>query len=650
MSSDDSDQGGAGRREVAWRVFAAEYDDADFDYSESDEERAPNYVVTPTGARINRLFVVGVLTQVEQVSDDVLRARIVDPTGAFVVYAGQYQPDEMAFLENASPPAFVAVTGKARTFQPDDSDRVFTSVRPESINRVDAATRDRWVVQTAEQTLSRASTFAAALDSDHRGDALGEALEADGVDAGLAAGIPLAIDHYGTTKAYLADVWDLAIDATRVVAGEIDADEVGPLDIAPDEGGDDVSVNFDYSVGAGAGVPELDTATADVGDFEPEEGAESPTAESSTDVGETAEPSDEMSPEADTPPAESRTEVGESEAVSEGSSEPEPTETVEETAEPAETASEAVSETGAKSSTEAEPAAEAEADAESEPSPDLGEAPTSTVDDEPPEVEDAEDAAELQEEIGDDEPPEVESEQETTAGESFEPETESGAGSETGGDADLGAGDVGDEMYEFDEDERQETIEEHGLEFSSGAEVGEPGDADHDASDAEPPEPETPERESELDDDEPNAGEPAEPAAEDVDAETLQDVESAQGGTEDAVNTADAAPEGSETAAAEAPGASIGEDEVAEPEAESEDEDEATEDAEGTGETPEDLEDTVMETMRDLNDDDGVEREMLMAAVVQEYDVTPADVEDALEGALMAGRCYEAGEDALKPI
>ena len=42
------------RREVAHRVFAAEFDDATLSYSESDEERAPNYVVTPTGARANR--------------------------------------------------------------------------------------------------------------------------------------------------------------------------------------------------------------------------------------------------------------------------------------------------------------------------------------------------------------------------------------------------------------------------------------------------------------------------------------------------------------------------------------------------------------------------------------------------------------------
>ena len=71
-------------REVARRLFAVEFDDATLSYSESDEERAPNYVVTPTGARVNRLFAVGALTEVESVNDDVLRGRIADSTGAFV--------------------------------------------------------------------------------------------------------------------------------------------------------------------------------------------------------------------------------------------------------------------------------------------------------------------------------------------------------------------------------------------------------------------------------------------------------------------------------------------------------------------------------------------------------------------------------------
>jgi hypothetical protein len=110
----------------------------------------------------------------------------------------------------------------------------------------------------------------------------------------------------------------------------------------------------------------------------------------------------------------------------------------------------------------------------------------------------------------------------------------------------------------------------------------------------------------------------------------------------------DEAPAESGSAAADAPDASIGEDSGAESA-----EDETTGDdetASGEQEAPENLEETVMETMRELNEGDGVEREVLLAAVVDDYDVTPADVEDALESALMGGRCYESGEDTLKPI
>jgi RPA family protein len=232
-----SESGGSpGRREVAYRLFATEYDDADRSHSVSDEERAPNYVVTPTGARVNRLFVVGVLTEVESVSEDYLRARVVDPTGPFVVYAGQDQPEAMRFLEATEPPTFVAVTGKARTFQPEDSDRVYTSVRPESINEVDAETRDRWVIQAAEATLDRIARIAEARATGLAGPDLETTLLAADVEAGLANGIPTALEHYGTTGGYLEALRDVSLDALRVVAGE--RDEVGATLPAPDAGGD----------------------------------------------------------------------------------------------------------------------------------------------------------------------------------------------------------------------------------------------------------------------------------------------------------------------------------------------------------------------------------------------------------------------------
>lgn len=222
-------------RETAYRVFAAEFEEANYSYAESDEERAPNYVVTPTGVRANRLFAVGVLTEIETVGGEQLRARIVDPTGAFVVYAGQYQPEALSFLEAATPPAFIAVTGKARTYQPEDSNRVFTSVRPETMSEVDAETRDRFTIDAAERTTERVEIMRDALARDERGDELRTALENEDIEIGLAAGIPRAIEHYGTTPMYLDTVERMGLDAARVVAGE--REEVRPLSTAPGEGG-----------------------------------------------------------------------------------------------------------------------------------------------------------------------------------------------------------------------------------------------------------------------------------------------------------------------------------------------------------------------------------------------------------------------------
>jgi uncharacterized protein len=539
-----SSQGGAGRREVAWRIFAAEYDDANLEHSDSDEERAPNYVVTPTGARINRLFVVGVLTEIEQVGDEVLRARIVDPTGGFVVYAGQYQPDALAFLERADPPMFVAVTGKARTFQPEDSDAVYTSIRPESINTVDTETRDRWTVQTAEQTLERVRTFAQALDSGERGESLRRTLEANDVDTGLASGIPLALDHYHTTTPYLAEVRDVALDAARVVAGE--QDEVGTLDAKPDEPGD-ATVDFDVSLETAGIAPESD--------IEPEVASE-------VEAGGETEPafSSESEPEPATE-AGASSEAAESEATVESASE-------------IETQSEAAPDSGPEATT---PPAEAR-------EPELG--------GEPDDTDTAAEESDAGDELGD-----------FDVGESGEP------GDELGDfDAESPDESGGGEMYEFEEGERERIEEEYGTEFSTGGEVGEPGE-----SGIETPEPGS---ESEV---EPETEVTSEPEP------TLEP--QSETGTESEPDTG-AEPEPEPTVEAE-------------PEAKDE----------GAGkEAPENLENTVMEKMQELNGGDGVERERLLAAMVDAYDVTPADVEDALQDALMAGRCYESGEDTLKPI
>jgi len=150
-------------REVAQRVFAGEFNDATYTFKESDDDRAPVYVLLPTGERANRVFVVGTLMDTQDVGSDseYWQGQVIDPNGdRFYMYAGQYQPDAASMLRELEPPAYVAVVGKPRTYETDEGE-VNVSIRPESITEVDAATRDRWVVETADRTLERVQAFEA---------------------------------------------------------------------------------------------------------------------------------------------------------------------------------------------------------------------------------------------------------------------------------------------------------------------------------------------------------------------------------------------------------------------------------------------------------------------------------------------------------
>ncbi|TGC09648.1 RPA family protein [Methanolobus halotolerans] len=143
-------------REVARRVFAQEFRESDLTYKDGDDQYAPQYLLTPTGARVNRIFIIGTLVEKEDIGSDseYWRGRVIDPTGSFMIYAGQYQPEAAQILAECETPAFVAIVGKPSTYTTGEGD-VLTSVRPESIFVVDGQTRDLWVVDAAKNTLAR---------------------------------------------------------------------------------------------------------------------------------------------------------------------------------------------------------------------------------------------------------------------------------------------------------------------------------------------------------------------------------------------------------------------------------------------------------------------------------------------------------------
>jgi RPA family protein len=602
--SNDGSDSGPGTREVAQRLLAAEFDDATLSYSESDEERAPNYVVSPTGARINRMFAVGVLTEVESVNENIVRGRVVDATGPFVTYAGQYQPDEQAYLERTTPPEFVALTGKARTFEPEDGDRIYTSVRPESINSVDADTRDRWIVTTAESTLRRVAVMHDALTSDLRGEDLRRALDDADVPTPLAAGIPRAIDHYGTTTAYLEAVRRLAVDTLEVVAGE--REEVRGLGLAPGEGD-----NADLGP-LPAGV-DLDAAGATVAgsEREGEAGADA-------DAGGSADTGARESAAAGADAASAGSTVDAETAAADADSAAEPAEATD----PGETAP---TETVAD---EPDPDAESEAAASAEASSAASTGSTVDTGDGAAEPAEATDPAETGDDLGD-----------------FDADA-GGSGTDTEDAADATDSDDSDDeegMYELDEAERREVEDEFGTEFSTGNEVDEPGEADIDVPDAEDVEDLTG---GDAPDADAGSGDAATAGAESA---------ASSGSTVDADAAANDAGSAAEPAEATDPaetGDDLGDfDADAGSGAEgSGDEGVAEADADSPDAADVDLESTAVDVMEGLDDGDGADREQVVAALVDRYGVDPDDAEDAIQDALMSGKCYEPAEGRLKAI
>jgi uncharacterized protein len=179
-------------REVARRVFAQELRDSNLATKDESDQYAPQYVLTPTGAKVNRIFLVGTLIEKEDIGtgSEYWRGRVTDPTGSFTIYAGQYHPEAAQFLSTCEVPIFVSVVGKTSTYTTDDGN-VLTSIRPEYIEEVDEVTRDLWILETAKQTLERIKE----------------------IESGKEPNSKLAKEHYSTDKDHYRSMVKKAIEA-----------------------------------------------------------------------------------------------------------------------------------------------------------------------------------------------------------------------------------------------------------------------------------------------------------------------------------------------------------------------------------------------------------------------------------------------------
>jgi RPA family protein len=117
----------------------------------------PSIYLSPTGAEVNRVLVAGVAVEKEDVGSDnsFWRVRIVDPTGASFVYAGQYQPEAMKAIQKLEVPSFVIVSGKLSHYTPEQGGETIVSIRAESIAPVSLELRDHALADIAMHTVRR---------------------------------------------------------------------------------------------------------------------------------------------------------------------------------------------------------------------------------------------------------------------------------------------------------------------------------------------------------------------------------------------------------------------------------------------------------------------------------------------------------------
>jgi len=220
-------------RETAQRVFAGELNSSSLE-KKGDDEKAPAYLITPLGTRINRVLVAGVLLDKQNIGSEeepLWRARVEDVSGSYFVNVGRYQPEAAASMAALDTPSFVAVIGKVRSYRPDET-RTLISIRPERIVRVDAATRHRLVLETAKLTWRRLNNMKTVLS-------LPEATAAELTEKGMtpdeAEGAIEAAEFYGTPDS--SRFLKLIQNALRMLLPDKEVDLGLPEDVSdlPDE-------------------------------------------------------------------------------------------------------------------------------------------------------------------------------------------------------------------------------------------------------------------------------------------------------------------------------------------------------------------------------------------------------------------------------
>ena len=206
----------AQRREPGVLVLAKELSAAIVKHVE-DREYSPTYLISEIGGKLSRVLIGGVLDQIENrgsESDPFYTARVIDPNGDFYyLQAGQYNPEGATALSKLEIGVPVLCVGKVRARTPEDSERTYVSVQPESIRAVSMDEVNHWAIKACDTLMRRINANKAFGEDD-------EALKRANLTGREMDGLELSKDFYPTiaVETYQALLYDCL---TRLAGGDV---------------------------------------------------------------------------------------------------------------------------------------------------------------------------------------------------------------------------------------------------------------------------------------------------------------------------------------------------------------------------------------------------------------------------------------------
>ncbi len=226
----------AQRREPGVLVLAKELS-ASIEKHVEDREYSPTYLISEIGSKLSRVLIGGILDQLENRGDEndpFYTARIIDPNGDFYyLQAGQYNPEGAMALSKLEIGVPVLCVGKVRARTPEDSERTYVSVQPESIRAVSMDEVNHWAIKACDTLMRRINTKKAfGVDEDVLKKANLSQREKDGLE--------LSNEFYPTVvvENYQALLYDCL---TRLAGGEVSETTNFTGEFEPAKGAEEVS-------------------------------------------------------------------------------------------------------------------------------------------------------------------------------------------------------------------------------------------------------------------------------------------------------------------------------------------------------------------------------------------------------------------------